>query len=96
MDVLKKAVELGLGALIITRENVEKVTNDLVKKGKLKRHEGNTLIQEMIKKGKVQEKKIETDVAKIVSKTLTQLNLASKADVRRLESEIKKLKAHKH
>jgi len=96
MDMLKKAVEVGLGALIITRENVEKVTKELVKKGKLKRHESNALLQEMVKKGKVQEKKIEADVAKIVSKTLTQLNLASKADVRRLEAEIRKLKAHKH
>jgi polyhydroxyalkanoate synthesis regulator phasin len=96
MDLLKKSIELGLGALVITRENAEKVTNDLVKKGKLKKYEGNSLIQEMIKKGKLEEKKIEADVAKIVSKTLVKLDLARKADVRRLEGEIKKLKAHKH
>ncbi|MFA6217834.1 MAG: polyhydroxyalkanoate synthesis regulator [Candidatus Omnitrophota bacterium] len=96
MDLLKKAIELGLGALVITRENAEKVTNDLVKKGKLKRHEGNTLIQDILKKGKVQEKKLEAEAAKIFKKTLIKLDLASKADVRRLETEIKKLKAHKH
>jgi polyhydroxyalkanoate synthesis regulator phasin len=96
MDLLKKAIELGLGALVITSENAEKVTNELVKKGKLKRHESNTLIQEMIKKGKVQEKKLEVEALKIIKQTLTKLDLASKADVRRLEAEIKKLKAHKH
>jgi polyhydroxyalkanoate synthesis regulator phasin len=96
MDMLRRAVELGLGALVITRENAEKVTNDLVKKGKMKRHESNTLMQEMIKKGKVEEKKIEVAAAKMVKETLSKLNLASKADVRRLEAEIKRLKAHKH
>ncbi len=96
MDLLKKAVELGLGALVITRENAEKVTNDLVKKGKLKRNEGKNLIQVMVKKGEMEEKKIEAEVAKIFRKTLSNLDLVSKADIRHLESEIKKLKAHKH
>ena len=94
--MLRKAVELGLGALVITRENAEKITNDLVKKGKLKRHESNSMMQEMIKKGKVEEKKLEAATAKMVRETLSKLDLASKADVRRLQAEIKKLKAHKH
>ena len=96
MDLLEKAVELGLGALVITKENVEKVTNDLVKKGKLKKYEGNSLIQEMLKKGKVQEKKIETDVTRIVSKTLSKLDIAGKADIRRLEKKLQELKNSKH
>lgn len=96
MDMIRKAIELGLGALVITSENAEKLTNDLVKKGKLKRHEGRSLIQEMIKKGKAREKKIEADVAKMINKALLKLDLAGKADIRRLEGEIEKLKAHKH
>jgi len=96
MDLLRKAVELGLGALVITRENAEKVTNDLVKKGRLKRSESKNLLQEMLKKGEIEEKKIEVEIAKIVKRTLSNLDLASKADVSRLEGEIKKLKAHKH
>jgi polyhydroxyalkanoate synthesis regulator phasin len=95
MDMFKRAIELGLGALVISRENAEKVTRDLVKKGKLKRHEGNSLMQEMVKKGKVEEKKLEAAAAKMVRETLSKLDLASKADVRRLEGEIKRLKAHK-
>lgn len=96
MDMLKKAVELGLGALVITSENVEKATNELVKKGHLKKHEGKSLIKEMIKRGAVQEKKIEVNVARMVSETLLKLDIARKTDIRRLENEIKKLKAHKH
>jgi len=94
--MLKRAFELGLGALVITRENAEKVTNDLVKKGKLKRHESDSIMLEMLKKGKAEEKKIEVAAAKMVKETLSKLDLASKADLRRLEAEIKRLKAHKH
>ena len=93
--MLKRAVEVGLGAMVLSRENAEKLTNDLVKKGKLKRHEGNSLMQEMAKRGKVEEKKLEAAAAKMIRETLLKLDLASKTDVRRLESEIKRLKARK-
>lgn len=94
--MLRKAVELGLGALVVTSENAQKFTDELVKKGKIKRHEGDSLIKEMMRKGEIQEKKLEKDIAKMVSKMLLKLDLASKSDVRRLEGEIKKIKAHKH
>ena len=96
MDIFKEAVEMGLGALVLTREKAEKISNDLVKKGKLKEREGATLLEEMIKKGKVEEKAIEASIAKIVDTALSKLNVANKADIRRLENEIKRLKAHRH
>jgi polyhydroxyalkanoate synthesis regulator phasin len=93
MDILKNAIELGLGAFVITREHAEKIANDLVKKGKLNKKSGEDLIAGMIKKGKSQEKAIQAGVEKAVRSALTHLNLASKADVRRLEKEVEKLKA---
>jgi len=96
MDLLRKAVELGLRSLAMPSENAEKITNELVKKGKLKRYESNSIIKDMIKKGEAQEKKIELEIGKMVKKTLLTLEIASKNDVRRLENEIKRLKAHKH
>ncbi|MDD5729789.1 MAG: polyhydroxyalkanoate synthesis regulator [Candidatus Omnitrophica bacterium] len=95
MDIIKEMMELGLGMLVLTKENAEKITNDLVKKGKLQKKEGKDLLEGIIKKGKAQEKEIEASVAKIVSQTLTKLNVANKADISRLEKEIKKLKSHK-
>ena len=96
MDIFKEAVEIGLGALVLTREKAEKIANDLVKKGKLKKHEGANLLEEITKKGKTEEKAIEASITKIVSTTLAKLNVAKKADIQRLEKEIKKIKAHRH
>jgi len=96
MDQFKKAIELGLGALVITRENADKLTKELVKKGKINSKESKDLIKEIMKKGQAEERKIESAVARMVGKTFAQLDLASKSDVRKLEKEIKKLKAHKH
>lgn len=95
MDIVKEAVEIGLGALVLTREKAEKIANDLVKKGKLKKREGATLFEEIVKKGRAEEKELEASIAKIVSATFSKLNVANKADIRRLENEIKKLKAHR-
>ncbi|MBF0485565.1 MAG: polyhydroxyalkanoate synthesis regulator [Candidatus Omnitrophica bacterium] len=93
MDTLKEALHLGLGLLVLTKENVEKIAKELVKKGKLETKEGEELIKELIKKGKVQEKEIEAQTSKAVAKALVKLNIANKDDIRRLENEIKQLKA---
>lgn len=96
MDIFKEAVEIGLGALVITREKAEKIAHDLVKKGKLKEHEGASLLKEIVKKGRSEEKEIEAGITKIVRATFSKLNVAYKADIRRLENEIKKMKTHRH
>ena len=96
MDIFKEAVEIGLGALVLTKEKAEKIANDLVKKGKLKKLEGASLFKEIVKKGKTEEKEIKTSIAKIVNATLSKLNVANQADIRRLENEIKNLKSHRH
>lgn len=96
VDILKEAVEIGLGALVLTRERAEKISNDLVKKGKLKKREGASLLEEIVKKGRAEERAIEASIAKIVRATLSKINVANKADIRRLENEIKKMKAHRH
>ena len=93
MDTLKEALHMGLGLFVLTKENAEKIANDLVKKGKLETKESEALIKDLIKKGKAQEKEIDVQVSKIVAKTLVKLNVASKEDVRRLEKEIKQIKA---
>ena len=38
-DIIKKAINLGFGALFVTKENIEEVINDMVKKGEIKKDE---------------------------------------------------------
>ena len=50
-DFLRKGFNLGLGALTATKEKVEEVVNELIKKGEVGQEEGKKLINELIEKG---------------------------------------------
>ena len=91
--MLREAIDVGLGALVLSREKAEKLAKDLVKKNKLQKNEGERLIKELKLKGKMQEKAIASAISKIMKEAFSQLNIASKADIIRMEKEIKKLKA---
>jgi polyhydroxyalkanoate synthesis regulator phasin len=95
MDILKEAIEVGLGSLALTREKAQKLAKDLVKKNKLEKNEGERLINELRQKGRKQEKQIAAALSKIMKQAFSQLNIASKADISRMEKEIKRLKARK-
>ena len=42
-DVIKKALNLGFGALYVTKENVEIFIDEMVKKGEIKKEEADKL-----------------------------------------------------
>lgn len=92
MDIIKEMMDLGLGAVLLTEKKAKKLVNELIKKGKLKQKEGKNLMDELIKKGKAEGKDFERRLAQIISAKLSKLDIATKADIRRLENEIKKIK----
>jgi polyhydroxyalkanoate synthesis regulator phasin len=95
MDIVKEVMDLGLGVLALSREKAEKVAKDLAKKGKITRKESQVLINEFIKKGKIEEKNLEKTLSRLISGTFSKIDFATKDDIRRLESQIRKIKTHK-
>ena len=49
-DLFKKAINFGFGALLITKENVEEIIDDLVKKGEIKTDEAKAQVKEIFNK----------------------------------------------
>ncbi|MBI5676895.1 MAG: hypothetical protein HZC52_00025 [Planctomycetes bacterium] len=49
-DFLKKAINFGFGALLLTKENVEEIIDDLVKKGEIKTDEAKAQVKEIFNK----------------------------------------------
>lgn len=91
-DFLKKAFNLGLGALVMTREKVEEVVNELVKKGEVGQDEGKKLVEELIEKGKKSKKELEIQIEKIVKGATEKLDLPTRKELNELKSEIKQLR----
>ncbi|MCK5213941.1 MAG: phasin family protein [Candidatus Omnitrophica bacterium] len=92
MGVVKSLLNLGLGALIMTKEKAEEVVNELVKKGEVGQEEGKELINELIEKGAKSKKEIEDQIEEKVKGVVEKLDLSTKKDMEELKSEIEELK----
>ena len=91
-DIFKKGVLMGLGAITITKEKVEEVVDELIKKGELAKDERSNAIQDLLKKAEEQEKVLIDKVSAEVNKAIEKLGVPTKQDLERLEKRIDELK----
>jgi len=49
-DIINKVINLGLGAVLLTKENIEEVIDEMVKKGEIKKDEAKAQVNELLKK----------------------------------------------
>ena len=87
--LIKQAFALGLGAAITSKEQVEKVVNDLVIKGELSKAESKEWIDTLTEKGAEAKKELDDVVKSRVNQILDGMNLVSKDEVRELERRVK-------
>lgn len=95
-DMLKKGLALGLGFAVVSKEQIEKVVDELVKKGELSANESKELMNELVQKGDDQQNEIQVKLKEQVQKILAELNLPTKADIERLENRIAQLESRTH
>ncbi|WP_071394929.1 phasin family protein [Bacillus tuaregi] len=91
MDLFKQVFTLGLGAAVVTKEQVEKMVDTLVQKGEVSRNESKELIQQWVEKGEQAKQEIDDIVKTRVNQALTNLNLVTKEDYQELERRIQAL-----
>jgi len=87
-DLARKAMLMGIGALSMTKEAVENVVEELVKKGELTQQEGKKLADEVLERGRKEQARIQEAVEKAVVKVITDAGAATKADLERIEARV--------
>lgn len=90
-EIIRDAAKMGLGALSLSKENLKKITDDLVEVGKMSKKEGNRLFKELEDSKKEYHKNLSDFVEKNVKKALDQAGLASKKEVDQLKKKIAEL-----
>ncbi|RLJ05400.1 MAG: polyhydroxyalkanoate synthesis regulator [Candidatus Aenigmatarchaeota archaeon] len=91
-DFLKKAVNLGLGGLLVTKEKVEAIVSELVKEGEVRQEEAKKLVEELLKKGDEGKKEIGGQIEKLVRNIVAKLDLPSRKELNELKLEVEKLR----
>lgn len=87
-DLFKKAISLGVGLTVVSKEKVEKVVDDLVKRGELAPNESKDLVNSLIERGEEEQTQIKTIIYEQVKRVLSELDVPSDKDVASLKQRI--------
>ena len=69
-DQLRKAMLIGLGLAVVTKENTEKVAKELMKKGQINEKDAKALVNKVAKEIDKTISKIESDVKKEIDRMI--------------------------
>jgi polyhydroxyalkanoate synthesis regulator phasin len=87
-DFLEKTMLAGLGALHVTKEQIEKWIDELVEKGKLTKEEAPKMIKDLLAKAEENKKVLDAKVNAVVQSALAKVNFATKKDVDALNEKL--------
>ncbi len=93
LDVMKKMLEAGLGAIVVSQEKLKEITDELVLKGNLSKKEGNDFLKELIETGYKSQERLKSLVDNRIQKAIKEVGFASKEDIKILERKVAKLEA---
>ncbi|SHF72735.1 phasin family protein [Ornithinibacillus halophilus] len=94
-NTLKKGLSLGLGLAVTTKEQAEKVVDELVEKGEISKQESKEFFQELLEKGKETQKQLDDKISSKLHQLLDELDLATKEEVDKLKKRIEELEKDK-
>lgn len=87
-DLFKKAISLGWGLTIVSKEKVEKAVEDLVNRGELAPSESKALIDRLIERGAEEQSQFKALIREQISRILQDLEVPAKNDVASLEQRV--------
>ncbi|RUS45449.1 phasin family protein [Cohnella sp. AR92] len=90
-DLINRAVSLGLGIAVASKEQVEKLVDELVKKGEMSRADSFAFIDDLLKKGEEAQRKVEALIQEKVQKAVGDRKWATKEDLERIERRLDQL-----
>jgi polyhydroxyalkanoate synthesis regulator phasin len=92
-DLLKKALSFGVGVTIMSKEKIEAMVDELVKKGEVAPNESKELIHRLVEKGEAEQAQWKQMMREQLKSLLIELQIATKEDVDNLSKRVEKLEA---
>lgn len=92
LEVARKVLLAGIGAVALAQEEVEEFVNKLVERGEIAEKDGRKLVQDIMDKRKKKAEEIKSDaegkLEKRMEEILDRMNVPSKADIDALSVKI--------
>ncbi len=90
-ELLKNIVYTGIGAAFLTKDKMEELKDDLIKRGKISQDEGRDFVDELIKKTDSIKDSLDLKISKIVEEKIKQFDIVTKDDLLDLQRQVKEL-----
>ncbi len=93
MDIIRKAVFLGLGAISLTKDKADEIVDDLIKRGEVASAERFKTVDRLLKEADKQEKELQRRIDSTVQKVVADMGLATRRDLEEIAETLKKIEA---
>lgn len=87
-DIINKVINLGLGAVLLTKENIEEVIDEMVKKGEIKKDEAKAQVNELLKKVLSSKQEVESKIERIVENMLHKLDIPTRKELQQMQKKL--------
>ncbi|MBD3309943.1 hypothetical protein GF351_01855 [Candidatus Woesearchaeota archaeon] len=85
----------GIGLALITKEEIEKYIDNMVKQGDIKARAGKKMARDLVSKSKKQRQRFENDLQKQIEKAMAKMDIAKKSELDKLKRKVDKLSSQK-
>lgn len=87
----RKMLLMGLGALSLTREKVEQLVDELVKKGEMDNVEAKGFTDELLRRGEKEREMLKKIITDEINKLKNEIGMAKKEELENLKKRIERL-----
>jgi polyhydroxyalkanoate synthesis regulator phasin len=96
--LLKKGYLVGLGLASLTREKIEEVVDELVRRGEIAEKDRPGMIEDLVSRMREEQKKVTSSVRETAQKVITEMGVPNREQYEELMRRIDKLEraAHAH
>lgn len=88
LEDIKKGLFAGIGAVLLTRDKVERVIDTFVNESKLSREEGQRLADELVQSGEKQWSSLEERVLETVRNGIDRLDIGRRTELEALQERV--------
>jgi polyhydroxyalkanoate synthesis regulator phasin len=91
LDFIRKGIYAGIGAFVVTGEEMRKTVNRFVEAGRMTVEDSEELIRELSAKGDKQQEELQKWLADLVRSIVEDLDIASRREIEALATRLKNL-----
>ena len=91
LDILKKTYLAGLGLATLTRDKVEEIVDELVRRGEVAEKDRTHVVQDLLDRARDEQKKLSSSVRDTVQKVIGELGVPTRRQFLDLVSRVETL-----